>query len=923
MFFPCRRVITLICAGMRPGQDDSTMTADPPVADPRPAANPVEMETVRARAEHALFGQAAPPRLGRYHIIDRIAGGGMGIVYSAYDPDLDRRVALKVVHPQRTHDDRAQARLITEARALAKLDHRNVVKVHDVVTNEGSIVIVMELVAGETLAAWGMKPRTWREAVHVYQQAAQGLLAAHGVNVVHRDFKPSNAIIGPDGRVRVLDFGLARLDEATAVETRPAGPVSVANLTETGDVFGTLAYASPEQLRGEPATTASDQFSLCVSLHHAVEGVAPFSGSTIQERLASIEAHAIKLGDPGRDVPAWLRAIIARGLSPGARERFPDMAALVAELVRPRGLRRFRTPLFAIAALGIGIATTLALRGGPDDECDGGRTQLARTWNADVRASLLRALDNVGTPYAREIRDRVAAGFDRYAFDWTAGHLEACRDHRKGATSAALLDRRMACLDERLGDLRAAAHVVQRTDATSLANVMDVVARMPAITRCSDLQRLQADVEPPEGDPLREHVRVVRGKIAAAEALSRAGRSEEARKAALDAVESAKQAPYAPVQVEAALAQSRILMSFGELEAAAAPLRLARSEALEQAMIPAAVEAGARLVYVENMLEASRTNIERDAAVLEPLSRVRSCAGFARPLLLNNLGVAYLSAGDRDRAYSYFQQARTSVRDLASPDLELAVIDRNLAMLTSDDLTRRQLAAKVVTRLRDALGDSHPTTLEAMSTAAEYEIDPATAYALQRTATEEYRRFHPTLVRVSAFAEAFRAFLASELDDRDQARADYRAAIARLGESSDADLALLRTILIGELALLDDDPAGAEHAFEKVRAARAESVVWWEQEELLRAEVGLGAADLARGKHANAVRDLEAAVAGLPSIVAMNEVMLQRRLLARAQRLLARALRERNEVARADALEREARAFYERGPVGYAWLLRK
>lgn len=904
---------------MRVG-DDSTISVDEPVEDPRPAANPLEMETVRARAERALFGQAPPPRLGRYHIIDRIAGGGMGVVYSAYDPELDRRVALKVVHPKRTHDERAHARLVTEARALAKLDHPNVVKVHDVVPNDGSIVIVMELVAGDTLAAWEDTPRTWREAVQVYHQAAQGLRAAHGVGVVHRDFKPSNAIIGPDGRVRVLDFGLARLDDARPDEARSTASTRVASLTETGDVMGTLAYASPEQLRGEPITTASDQFSFCVSLHHAVEGVAPFSGNTIEHRLASIEARAIALGDPARGVPAWLRLVIARGLSPRIDDRFPDMTALVTELVRLRGMRRFRTPLLVTATLGIGVAATLAFAGGTtDDACDGGRSQLAKTWNANVKASLLRALDTVATPYAREIRDRATAGFDRYANAWSAAHLGACRDHRKGATSAALLDRRMTCLDERLSDLRAATSVVLRSDAASLGNVMDVVARMPPVARCSDLERLRSDVELPEGDQLRAQVQLVRGKIAVAEALARAGRSEEARTAADDAVASAKQTPYAPVHVEAALAQSRTLMSFGELEAALQPLALARSAALEHAMIPAAVEAGARLVYVENMLDARRTHIERDAAVFEPLSKARSCAGFARPLLLNNLGVAHLAAGDRERAFAYFQQARAAVRDVANPDLELTVIDRNLAMLTPDDAVRGQLTTNVVDRLRAALGPTHPSTLEALSVAAAYTVDPAQAYALEVAATEAYRSSHPTLVRTAAMTEAWRAFLASELDDRERARADYRTAVARLNESSDADLAIMRSLVVGELALLEDDHAAAELAFSHVRTARSASVAWWERMDLLRAEVGLGAVALAQGEHADAVAHLEIAVAGLPSIIAMNENVFYRRLLARAQVLLARGLRDRGEGTRAGDLERRARAFYEQGPIGYAW----
>ncbi|HEU0036201.1 MAG TPA: serine/threonine-protein kinase [Kofleriaceae bacterium] len=903
---------------------DDTLPFDEPVEDPRPAANPIEMETVRARAELALFGRAAPPKLGRYHIIDRIAGGGMGVVYSAYDPELDRRVALKVVHPRRTHDGEAQARLVLEARALAKLDHPNVVKVHDVVTNDGSIVIVMELVVGETLAAWADKPHTWRDAVHVYQQAARGLEAAHGVKVVHRDFKPSNAVIGTDGRVRVLDFGLARSAEATGDDARGSGAPVSAGLTATGDVLGTIAYASPEQLRGEPATPASDQFSLCVSLHHAVEGVAPFAAASFEERRKNIEAGAIILGDSARDVPAWLRAVIARGLSPRAADRFPDMAALVHELVRPRGIRRFRTPLLVAGTLGLGVAATLALRGAStDEECDGGRAQLATAWNPSVRANLLKVLDAIGTPYAREIRDRAIGDLDQYASKWSASHLAACRDHRKGATSATLLDRRMTCLDERLADLRAAATVIEQTDRNSLANVMDVVVRVPPVERCSDLERLRLDVEPPEGEILREQVRVVRSKIAKAEALARSGQSEAAREAADDALAAAIQTPYKPVHVEAALAKSRTLMAFGEVQAAMEPLMLARTTALEQAMIPAAVEAGARLVYAESMLEASRTNAQRDAAFLEPLSKRQSCADFARPLLLNNLGVAFLSAGDRAKAFAYFKDARSAFEDATHPDLELTIIDRNLAMLTSDDIQRTEISASVVRRFRDALGAVHPTTLEAIWNAAEYEVDPAKAYELAQTATEALRKFHPTLVHVSALAEAGRAYLASELSDRTRARKDYTLAIARIDESGDSDFVTLRSLVSGELALMEGHPEAARAEFLKVLAARAQSTAWWNRLEVLRAELGLGAAALALGDQPQAIARLEAAINGLPEVIRVNEYLLPRRLLARAERLLAQAHRARHEEARAEAYERDARNFYERGPLGYAWVLKE
>lgn len=905
--------------------DDSTLPfGDEPIADPRPSANPIEMEAVRARAEAALFGRAAPPRLGRYHIIDRIAGGGMGVVYSAYDPDLDRKVALKVVHPRRTHDDRSQARLITEARALAKLDHPNVVKVHDVLTHDGSVVIVMELVLGDTLAAWFAAPRTWRDAVGVYAQAAQGLVAAHGVNVVHRDFKPANAIIGADGRVRVLDFGLARLAD-TSTEARIAvdGAGPVGDLTETGDVLGTLAYASPEQLRGDSTTTSSDQFSLCVSLHHAVEGTAPFAGTTLADRIANIEARLILLGDAARKVPAWLRAVIARGLAPRVAERFPDMAALLAELVRPRGIRRYRTPLLVAGTLAAGIGTTLAFGGGTvvDDQCDGGRAQLAAVWSPSARAAVERTLDRIATPYAREIKGRALAGLDRYAIEWRETHIGACRDHRKGATSAALLDRRMMCLGERLSDLHAANDVIQKTDAPSLAKVMDVVASMPAVARCSDLERLSADVEPPEGEQLRAQVAIAREKISTAEALSRAGRSDEARKAAADALSVATETSYKPVQVEAALAQGRTLMGLGENEPAIVPLRLARSVALAHAMIPAGVEAAARILYIENMAASNLSNIERDAALLEPLSEVRGCAELARPLLLNNIASALMSAGERTRAEMYFRQARAAVPDVPS-DVELFSIDSNLAMVTADDASRAELTERVITRYEGILGSTHPKTLEAVVQGAEFEVDPAKAYALLVRATDAYRAFHPTLVDYASVAEIARAYVANELGDLPRARVDYAAAIAQLDKRSDASVATTRRLLLGELAMLDNDLDRARDAFREVRAKLADTKFWWDRGEILRAEIGLGEVALARGQFGEAIEHLEVAVDELPKTVTYTEQVLAKRMLARAQLRLARALRATHQVPRAEALEAEAMAFYRRGPKGYAWLLR-
>jgi serine/threonine protein kinase len=313
-------------------REDADATAPSADDDPagalrgvRPAIDVLAMEDVRARAARALFGTAAPARVGRFEVRGAIAGGGMGMVYEAYDTKLDRRVALKLVHPRLHGTPHARERLIAEARVLARLDHPNVVPVHDFVEVDGQIVIVMELIAGQTLAAWERaRVRSWREIAAVYHEAGRGLAAAHALGIVHRDFKPANVIVGDDGRVRVLDFGLARVD--VELETPQPGE-------RPCEVLGTLAFTSPEQLAGDLATAASDQFSFCVALHRALHGVAPFAGGDAITLAAAIRAGRVARGE-GRRIPRWLQRVVERGLAAAPAERHASMQVLLANLDR-------------------------------------------------------------------------------------------------------------------------------------------------------------------------------------------------------------------------------------------------------------------------------------------------------------------------------------------------------------------------------------------------------------------------------------------------------------------------------------------------------------------------------------------------------------------------------------------------------------
>jgi serine/threonine protein kinase len=259
--------------------------------------------------------------IGRYIVEELLGAGGMGVVYAAIDPQLHRRVALKVVREDLSATPVLQERLLREAQAMAKLSHPNVVAVYDVVVADGRLYVAMEIVDGVSLKAWlAEERRSWRLVLHRFVEAGRGLAAAHAVGLVHRDFKPANVLCSAraPGRVCVTDFGLARdvLRSVTA---------------DCHDVEGTPAYMSPEQHRGERADGRSDQFSFCISLYEALFGRRPFAGTTAQE-LAAAKTNGRMQPAPPLDVPSRVRGALARGLDPDPARRHPSMESLLAAL---------------------------------------------------------------------------------------------------------------------------------------------------------------------------------------------------------------------------------------------------------------------------------------------------------------------------------------------------------------------------------------------------------------------------------------------------------------------------------------------------------------------------------------------------------------------------------------------------------------
>ncbi len=322
------------------------------------------------------------PRLGRYVIVRHLGSGGMGSVYVAYDEELDRRVAIKLLH--NTDDDaHARARMLREAQALARLSHPNVVQIHDIGELGGRIFMAMEFVEGTTLRAWRDEQGPGLDAIREkYLEAGRGLAAAHAAGLAHRDFKADNVVLGEDGRVRVLDFGLARVDRPGSVlpvlEDIPSP--AAAELTRVGAIVGTPAYMSPEQFRGRTADARSDQFSFCAALFEAFYGVRPFAGDTVEALDHAVSDGTVRPPPPGVEVSPRIHQALLRGLAREPADRWPSLDDLLAVLaVDPHadpssapGLRRRLLVLAVVFDLGIQLSllTYGITTGGPPTAAD-------------------------------------------------------------------------------------------------------------------------------------------------------------------------------------------------------------------------------------------------------------------------------------------------------------------------------------------------------------------------------------------------------------------------------------------------------------------------------------------------------------------------------------------------------------------------
>ena len=480
-------------------------------------------------------------RYGRYVVLSCLGAGGMGEVFAAWDPELDRRVALKRL---KVDDGREghRARLIREAQAMARLRHPNVVAVHDVGSREGEVFIAMEFVDGQTLRQWAKDEHGWQEIVDVYVQAARGLAAAHAEGLVHRDFKPDNAMVDREGRVQVLDFGLVAAVGDVSEERRPQpddDPL-VTPLTATGTLMGTPAYMAPEAFEGGTVDARSDQFALCVGLFEALHGHRPFAGSSFAVLHQRVTGGKIERASD-RVMPPWLEQVVRRGLSTEPGDRFASMDELIAALVQDPGRARRRKVIASMGALTIAAAVGAAwwIEGAPQRRCADADAPVAEVWNDARRAELATAFQVTELPFAADNWAAAEAVLFRRATALGAAYREACRaTHVERIQSEAALDQRRLCLDGQRRRLDALLDVLTDADEAVVSNAVSAVETFDDPGRCTTERAILGSVE---GDSKSEAVDALRKGIDRADALRLAGKHGEAHDAAQTVVPKARE----------------------------------------------------------------------------------------------------------------------------------------------------------------------------------------------------------------------------------------------------------------------------------------------------------------------------------------------------------------------------------------------
>jgi tetratricopeptide (TPR) repeat protein/predicted Ser/Thr protein kinase len=788
----------------RSGQDrgvpgsPSDPSVDPGHAEPETDATEASRDAARVDGAEPAPALPRGTAVGRYTVLSRLGAGGMGVVYVAYDPELDRKVALKLLRPGGSHKrPQARGRLLREAQALAKLAHPNVVTVHDVGEHEGEVWLAMELIDGHTLTEWRKHgPPHWTEILRVLLDAGRGVAAAHAAGLVHRDLKPGNVMVGRDGRVRVMDFGLARVrgDEPGGEPSPPSQRLSAidvaAPLTRTRDVLGTPAYMAPEQWNGGAIDAQADQFSWCVMAWEALYHQRPFG----EQALAVITGDRIleppRTARRGR-LPRWLRRGLERGLSQAPERRWPSMDALLHAMDQRRGRRRIRRVtviLGGMLLMGVGANVARGIdRGRRTRACREAAAEIDALWPGQA-AAVSAALATSEANYVRRLETTLAPRLDRWSDDWRRARTEVC----EAATLTGELDephrqKAEACLHGQKAGVAMMVELLADGDLGALRRAPFMGTSLPPVDECTDRARL--DTLPLPQPDERGALQALQERWLRATTLQDAGRYDDALAEAEAVLEQARTRGWTPLVAQALVLVGSLHAERGRYQSAEAGLREAYFVAGAADLRPLAAVAAAQLVAVVGV-------------------------DLARP----EEGLAW---GDHARMMMHGLGPR------AAPRLALLDNEAKVHQLRGDHELAQRLFGRGFELRRTSLGADHPEVAFALRNLADLHVArgaPQAAEALDREALELLERAlgpdHPEVAKSLYGLGSVRL----QQGDEERARALYERALAVMERALGTDHPDLARPLHG-IALLDEE----QGLFEQARVGHERALAVREQ----------------------------------------------------------------------------------------------
>jgi eukaryotic-like serine/threonine-protein kinase len=722
-------------------------------------------EVVRSwhqQAPHQVHSVTVGTTIGRYQLERALGAGAMGVVYQAFDPVVDRRIAVKLLDLQTFADADAVMR---EAQAMGRVNHAAVVGIYDAGITEAYVYVAMELVQGQTLRQrLAQPPMPARNCYSMFASIAEGLAAAHDAGVVHRDFKPENVLLDGQGVAKVTDFGLARVPAAVIDGAKHSDN----NITHA---VGTPAYMAPEQLQGGSADARSDQYSFAVTLYEALKGQRPITATNMPALATAMQSPAIDW----TDLSSGAKALLQRALALDPATRFfnmHDVARALRQLAAPRRWPWIIAAVTTSATIAAIVVTLARPRATTTDPCANADADVASAWTAGNAAALTKSYANISLPFAALASDTARHQLEAYAQTLSKGYTAACRaTHVQHTQSNELLDRRRQCLDRGTATLQATGNLLANADANIVAHTTEALEQLADVRICDDVATLSDEVPMPNQPAKRSAVSAIRRQLAEAENTLVTTKFADGVALAEIAANNAGATGYRPIEAEA-------LWVLGNLQYFVTETKTAQSTLERAALVAVAgrsriVEAKIR-ARLADIFAAAEQAPQSQQQVDLGLALVESVTGSeaVKSRLISTQAAIMQKRGDTEGALKLLKQEVVSLPQTNLNERSRMLQEIGNLLIKSNRIAEAlPMLQQSADQVRQLYGSDHPAFASCLQSLADayQDSDPTKSISLMKQAHDVFAKLLPAQSAELAMVKSNLGGLMVEYDRVDEA----------------------------------------------------------------------------------------------------------------------------------------------------------